>query len=420
MHVAILNVFFAPHTYGGATVVAEEVGRRLVRDHGVQVSAISVMSRSDLEPYSILRSEVDGMATWLINLPPGRGYVDGYINPNVGEKVSRILHQIEPDVAHVHCVQDLGADCLSRIKTAGIPIILSVHDFWWLCERQFMVRPDGTYCGQSPIEIEKCRGCASDFSRARTRHSALSALADLVDVVTYPSDFARNLCEASGLATGKGVIWENGIRLPGTDFQEKRAARKAADPRLTFGYVGGPSRIKGWPIIHDAFAGLGRDDVKGLVVDGSLDGSWWRDVSLAGLSGSWSVFPRFDQAAMDDFYAEIDVLLFLSQWKETFGLSIREAAARGIQVIQTDSGGTVEHSAAIPNRFLKIGDGPDVLRNQIIDVLDHGPHVQTPVDVVSQSDQAAAFMELAEGVLGSTNSMSSGGGTERPGPMIAA
>ena len=114
MHVAILNVFFAPHTYGGATVVAEEVGRRLVKEYGVQVSAISVMSRSDLEPYSILRSEVDGMATWLINLPPNRGYAEGYINPYVGEQVSRILHQIEPDVAHVHSVQDLGADCLSR------------------------------------------------------------------------------------------------------------------------------------------------------------------------------------------------------------------------------------------------------------------------------------------------------------------
>lgn len=420
MHVAILNVFFAPHTYGGATVVAEEVGRRLVKDHGVQVSAISVMSRSDLAPYSVIRSEVDRMATWLINLPPNRGYAESYINPYVGEQVARILHQIEPDLAHVHCVQDLGANCLTRIKAAGIPIVLSVHDFWWLCERQFMLRPDGTYCGQSPIEIEKCRGCASDFSRARARHAALGLLADLADVVTYPSVFARDLCEASGLAAGKGIIWENGVRLPGKDFEEKRAARRAADARVTFGYVGGPSRIKGWPIIHDTFAGLGRDDVKGIVVDGSLDGSWWRDVSLDGLSGSWSVFPRFGQAEMDDFYAEIDVLLFMSQWKETFGLSIREAVARGIQVIQTDSGGTVEHRAAIPNRFLKIGDGPDVLRNRIIDVLDHGPDVETPVEVVSQSDQAAAFIELAESVLSGAKFGSTGDGTEQIDPMIAA
>ncbi|MEL7461385.1 MAG: glycosyltransferase [Pseudomonadota bacterium] len=421
LHIAILNVFFAPHTYGGATVVAEEVGRRLVKEHGVQVSAISVMSRGDLAPYSVIRGEVDGMATWLINLPPDRGYAESYINPYVGEQVARILHQIEPDIAHVHCVQDLGADCLSRIKAAGIPIVLSVHDFWWLCERQFMLRPDGSYCGQSPIEIEKCRGCASDFGRARARHSALLSLADLADVVTYPSVFAHDLCVASGLAPGKGVIWENGVRLPGEDFFERRAARRAADPRVVFGYVGGPSRIKGWPMIHDAFAGLGREDVKGLVVDGSLDGSWWKDIPLDGLSGSWAVWPRYDQDSMDAFYAEIDVLLFMSQWKETFGLSIREAVARGIQVIQTDSGGTVEHQAANPNTLLKIGDRPEILRYRVVDVLENGPYVQDPCAVTSQSDQAAAFMVLAEKVLaardaGRSNDRRNG----RSGPMIAA
>lgn len=400
MHVLILNVFFTPHTYGGATVVAEEVGRRLVSEHGAQVSAISVMSRPDLGPYAVIRGEVDGMATWLINLPPGRGYVDAYVNAEAGERIARIVAEIEPDIAHVHCVQDLGADCLMRLKTAGLPVVLSVHDFWWLCERQFMLRPDGGWCGQSPVRIERCRGCVDDLDRAAARHSALAGLAGLADVVTYPSRFARDLCTASGFAPERAVIWENGVRPPGPDFFMRQAARRAADPRPVFGFVGGPSRMKGWPLVHDAFAMLDREGFRGLVVEGSLDGSWWRDRSLDALAGEWSVHPRYDQASMDDFFAEIDVLLFLSQWKETYGLTIREALARGIRVIQTDSGGTVEHPAADSARMLAIGDRPDRLRKEIEGVLDTPGDWPAPIQVVSQSDQAAAFVDIANNLLG--------------------
>jgi glycosyltransferase involved in cell wall biosynthesis len=45
---------------------------------------------------------------------------------------------------------------------------------------------------------------------------------------------------------------------------------------------------------------------------------------------------------MDAFFSEIDVLLFPSQWKESFGLSVREALARDVWVIATDAGGVVE------------------------------------------------------------------------------
>lgn len=399
LHIAILNVFFAPNTYGGATVVAEEVGRRLVAEHGVQISAISAMARPDLQPYCVLRGEVDGMATWLINLPSDRSYVDGYLNPKVGEQVARILHEIEPDVAHVHCIQDLGANCMSVLAAAGIPTILSVHDFWWLCEHQFMLRLDGRYCGQNPIEIAACRGCVHDHNRARIRQTTLLELADRAQIVTYPSQFARQLCEGSGLAPGRGVVWENGVRLPAPDFFERQARRRAEDPRLTFGFVGGPSRLKGWPIIFDTFAGLPRNDFKGLVVEGSPDGSWWRDRSLGALSGEWAVFPRYTQAGMDDFFAQIDVLLFMSQWKETYGLTIREAIARGIHVVQTSSGGTVEHAGVRPEWLLQLGDGPEVLRPKIEQLLEDGPPPSRPIAVTSQSDQAQQLLDLAKGLV---------------------
>lgn len=45
---------------------------------------------------------------------------------------------------------------------------------------------------------------------------------------------------------------------------------------------------------------------------------------------------------MDEFFGGLDVLLFPSQWKESFGLTVREAFARDVWVIATDAGGVVE------------------------------------------------------------------------------
>ncbi|MBT8475894.1 MAG: glycosyltransferase [Alphaproteobacteria bacterium] len=399
LHVLVVNVFFAPHTYGGATIVAEAVAGHLRRDHGVTVSAISVMSRADLAPYAVLRAERDGVVNHLINLPPGRSYAEHYRNPRVAERIAMLTRQLAPDIAHVHCVQEIGADAIGAIRGAGVPVILSVHDFWWLCERQFMLRPDGRYCGQHPIRIEDCRGCVDDFARAQARFEAFGAAAGAAVCVTYPSRFARALCEASGLAPGRGVVWSNGVRAPGPDFAALQAARRARDPRPVFGFVGGPSAMKGWPLIQSAFSGAGRSDFRGLLVDGSMDGSWWTGRNIAALRGDWAVCPRFDQAGMDAFYAEIDVLLFLSQWKETFGLTIREALARGIRVIQTDSGGTMEHGVREGVEVVPMGCDPAILRGAVDRMLDD-PSPMAPVAMHDVGAQAREFLGLAQRVLG--------------------
>ena len=393
-HILLVNVFFAPETYGGATIVAEEVARYLKRTHGIRISAISAIRREDLAPYAITRAETEGMVNHMINLPPDRSYSEQYANPQVAERVAALARRLAPDLAHVHCIQEIGADCIAALKGAGLPVVLSVHDFWWLCERQFMLRPDGTYCAQNPIQIDACRGCVDDLTRFRARDAALRAAACHADLVTYPSHFAKDLSDASGFAEGKGVVWENGVQLPGPDFVQRQGTRRSQDPRVTFGFVGGPSQIKGWPLLRAAFTGPGPTGFRGLLVDGSLDGSWWRNIPIDRLRGDWHVHPRFDRAGMDAFYAEIDVLFFLSQWKETYGLTVREALARGIRVIQTDSGGTMEHGATDGVGVIPIGADASRLKVAVERVLATPTAHPRPHPVNDIAAQAEAFLRL--------------------------
>jgi glycosyltransferase involved in cell wall biosynthesis len=398
-HILLINVFFAPFSYGGATVVAEQVAKALVQQHGCRVTAISAISRTDLVAYCVTRSEKDGIQNFLINLPPHRQYSEIYNNPRVTEIIAGLLEQLAPDLLHAHCIQDLGAGFLEVAAQLGIPTVLSLHDFWWVCDRQFMIKPDQSYCHQNPIDFEVCKGCVDNVSAARLRRSYVQAQALHADLVTYPSRFAKDLCEASGFAVGKGVVWENGVNLPAADFFDRQAQRRADDPRISFGFLGGPSQMKGWPTIRRAFSDIRQQDFKGYLVDGSLDGTWWKNIEISALKGDWEVFPRFDQENLDDFYSRIDVLLFLSQWKETFGLAIREAVSRGILVIQTDSGGTVEHAQARHENLIAIGASPNVLRQRLEHLLDEGLP-QTPAMAVTDSaEQSRRFLSLIAPLL---------------------
>lgn len=239
----------------------------------------------------------------------------------------------------------------------------------------------------------------NDFDAAKSRQNRLHYVGRLPARVTYPSAFARDLSVESGFATKQSIVWENGVRLPGKEFAMAQTARRAKDNRLTFGFLGGPSQIKGWPTMRDAFKALKRDDFRVVVVDGSMDGSWWSGQSFSDLPGEWEVYPRFAQHEMDAFYAQIDVVLFMSQWKETFGLAIRESLARGIGVIQTDSGGTTEHGAVKQADLIPIGARPSVLAKKLNAVLEAHPNFPAPVQVQSYDAQAHEFATLVETVL---------------------
>ncbi|MCW1952159.1 MAG: glycosyltransferase [Octadecabacter sp.] len=402
-HILLANVFFAPFTYGGATVVAEEVAKALLARNDAafeyQITAVSLCCHSELASYTMVKSEKDGIQNYVINVPTKRSYSELYDNPDVTRLIGELMDDLQPDVVHAHCVQDIGGGVLQAAQARGIPSILSVHDFWWLCERQFMIKPDRAYCGQDPIRIEGCRGGVSDFDAADKRFTYLQDISAIPARVTYPSKFAHDLYVSSGFARGRGVIWENGVQLPTADFAAKQAGRRKRDKRITFGFVGGPSQIKGWPLIRAAFKSLGRDDFRVLLVDASAEANWWAGERLDDLPGSWEIYPRFAQSEMDDFYAEIDVLLFMSQWKETYGLAVREALARGVSLIQTESGGSTEHGTVHADDLIPIGAPPDVLRRALTLALDRHPKASPQRAVTDFKAQAAAFESILLDVL---------------------
>ena len=397
--ILFINIFYSPSSYGGATIVVEQVSRNLCKIPGYVPFIISCQSRADLEHYTVQRVESQGITNFVINLPPGLSFTDRYDNPKFAEVVSRIVEFTKPDCVNVHCVQELGASFFDHIVERNIPLILSIHDFWWVCERQFMITTADQFCGQTRIEESACSACAAIPKQSQLRRQYLKKQADKAAVITYPSKYAKFIHDSSGFDKAKGIVWNNGIVMPDESFFKLQSKRRSKDDTITFGFLGGPSHMKGWPLIKDAFKKVNpkhKFNVK--VVDGAIWGNWWSGNMFAELPGQWSIYPRFEQTQIDEYYSNIDVLLFMSQWKETFGLTIREALARGISVIQTRSGGTEEHPAFNEDLAIEIGASSNELANILNETLENGIANTEAIEFPTFFDQAVELVRIIDKV----------------------
>jgi glycosyltransferase involved in cell wall biosynthesis len=364
MRVLFANVYYAPRSYGGATLVVEELAHRLHARPDTEVYIVTALPH-DVEPRRIVRREQDGITVFEL---PVMAFdpVGEFDDPLVGDLFGQVLEAVQPDVVHLHSVQWLSASLATACRGRDIPYLITMHDAWWVCARQFMVREDGTYCHQTSIDLRVCQNCLPGARHLQKRQALLRAALDGAAMLISPSEAHKALYVANGIAPDRIRVMPNGVRLP------LHVAPRVAGRVLRFAYVGGNVEVKGFSVVRRAFEALERGDWELTLVDNTLnlgfssvDAAGWR------VRGTIRTVPAYTQTTIDEFFAGVDVLLFPSQWKESFGLTVREALARNVWVIATGGGGPADAIAEGENGNLIALDGrPEGLTRAISALLD--------------------------------------------------
>ncbi|MFM7141056.1 MAG: glycosyltransferase, partial [Alphaproteobacteria bacterium] len=141
---------------------------------------------------------VDGIRTWRVNLGGAfHGHSrEGWENPAATSSVRRFLAERRPDVLHVHGLQALGAGVIRAAAEAGVPVVWTMHDWWWLCPCLFRLAPGGGPCSPIPDPSRCFPGAEFPFEERRaTLAAALEALAR----VLVPTAYLRDSLVANGL-----------------------------------------------------------------------------------------------------------------------------------------------------------------------------------------------------------------------------
>lgn len=335
LRVMAVNVYFAPRSFGGATIIAEEMAHRL-RAKGVPVGVMTSRPHLDGRLAGNIRYVVDGVDV-LSAITPG-DLVGALDNPQIADQFVQWLDAYAPDVVHIHSIQGLGTALVRVCLERGVPYVITLHDAWWLCDRQFMVRADGRYCLQTRIDQRVCQMCQPQARHLADRANLMRLALDGAALLLSPSESHRQLFLANGVAPERIVVNRNGFRWP-----ERARRPRPPGAKLRLGYVGGTDTVKGYSLLKEALESLERADWELVLVDNKLN-LGFRSIDPADwtVRGELRIVPAYGQDGLDDFFDRIDVLLFPSQWKESYGLTVREALSRDVWVVTTGPGGQSE------------------------------------------------------------------------------
>ena len=314
------NVYYHPQSFGGATIVAEQLNKLLADEEAYEIYAVTTLPmKSWLPPYSVIRYEYGKVTVFGVAVPSEDAAA--HENPRFDAAVKDIIELVQPDIAHIHCIQSMGVGMVDICREAGIKTLVTLHDAWWICPNQFMLDENEVFREQWNTEDERSKTIARALAK--------------IDMLLAPSKYFAELHEKT---LGRNVLVnKNGVTRPLGQISKRKK------DVIRFGYVGGKTKIKGVHLILEAFRKYRFPNTELVVVDNMLNvgARSFFDSDFDGVE-RFRIEPAYSQDTIDYFFSEIDVLLFPTQWKESFGLTVREAVLRDVWVIATDAGGVSE------------------------------------------------------------------------------
>ena len=347
-----------------------------------------------------------------------------YDNPVVARFVSEHLARHAPDILHVTSCDRLSASVIPVAKQAGLPVVLSLTDFWFICPRLTLVRSDGQLCDGRTTPWD-CLRCSLGSARAYqwparilpdralragltavstrpllTRHRGLRGMAlnmaerkrslldalRMADYLTMATPFGASLFKSlvpdkciHVTPYGHDLSWLAGY--PG----------KSSSDELRMGFIATLCEAKGPHLLLEAFHRMPAHSAVRLFIYGDLPGNAFgqRLRNLAANDPRVRFCGRYAHERSAEVYSNLDVLVVPSLWYD-FPLVAHEALATQTVVVATDLPGMneiVEHEVtgllfergnvdALAGQLSRLAESPSLVarlsgaRRQVRDIHD--------------------------------------------------
>lgn len=335
MKILLVNSLYHPQEIGGAERAVRLLAEGLVgRGFAVTVACLSPSGRNERDvvggvqvvrlplanvywPFSGRETPVGGLrrAFWHV--------VDGY-NTAMGTRLGRILDETRPDLVHLNNLAGFSVAALAAAKRRGLPVVQTVHDYYYTCPRTSMFR-GGANCAR---QCGSCRALATPRMR----------MARQVDMVCGVSGAMLQRIEDCGAfrgTPGRAVV--RSANLPSGEAPARRRDRRAGE-KLTVGYLGRLDPTKGVETLLAALRSLHDLPLEVAIAGRGQPGY---ETELRGMAEGLPA--RFlGHVDPQAFLGGIDVLVVPSVWHEPFGRVVQEAFAVGVPVIGSEAGGIPE------------------------------------------------------------------------------
>lgn len=374
---------YPPSGAGGTEIYVRDLAVAQARagDDVVVVTREADPRRPELD---VRASIEDGVTVVRINntFQSCTSFEDSYTGPGVRAIVAAILDDREPDVVHVQHLTCLSTGILEDAAARGIPLVMTLNDYWMICHRGQLLDLDGNRCAgpqgagcarciQPAVLAGRATYRAGRWARslpvpgaaaaaraagavigaaiphADTRNATLARLRHMQSAAAHVKRFfapSRTIAEqfrSFGIPEDRTVRCEQGIDLAPFEQVERRPASQ-----LRVGFAGSLIPSKAPHVLLEAVAGLPRGTVSVdlLGSPSAYHGDTSYADALAPLVSHPSVrrLGPVPHSRMAAALAAVDVLVVPSVWIENAPFIIREAFAARAVVIASDVGGMAE------------------------------------------------------------------------------
>ncbi|MCL2090412.1 MAG: glycosyltransferase [Micrococcales bacterium] len=371
MRVVQVSAHYPPNFTSGGVLVPQRLARGLLA-RGHEVAVYAGYLDESREPLSTWEEtdEAGVRVRWVVTTPwTGWGDRRSFDNPPVAQDFAGWLAQVRAEVVHLHSLQTLGGDLVRVAKESGALVVVTMHDFWWSCARQFLVDTSGTPCSL----VVDCGRCSCQVTHAwgKERRAWLAERIALADMVLAPSGTAADVLAANGVDRRRLRVEENGVpRLaPAVD----RVAAPDGSVRLL--YAGGEDPMKGFGVLRRAVGQI------------QAERPWTLDlynVSHDLHDPRVRSHPAFAPDELPAVLARHDVLVLPSVMRESHSILTREALTAGLPVVCTDSLGPEEVVVDGVNGLVVPSADPAALARALSALVDSPGTVQTMAQAAAQ------------------------------------
>jgi hypothetical protein len=319
---------------------------------------------------------VDGIPVCRVSVHPeasaNRELAD-YDNPLAGRLLRRFLDAQAFDLVHVFHARNIGTAAITEPLALGIPVVVNLMDFWFLCPNFLLLHSSGALCdgppegglGCVPCMNQTLNGTVRDRDLAESllalaaeraspgagmraagahalvgRKRRLFAVLGQAQAVVAPSQFVKSVFERNGFDPRRL------IHVPyGVDTARLKGLRpRVADGTLAIGFIGSIAPHKGLHVAVEAVRGL-HDPRCRLHVHGNLQThtEYAARVTAAARDDPRIVFHGgFAPTELATVLSGLDCVVVPSLWYENTPFTVLEALAARKPVVASNHAGMAE------------------------------------------------------------------------------
>ena len=257
------------------------------------------------------------------------------------DEFSEVLEIISPKYVSIHGLKGDSDFIFDVLKRQKIPYSITLHDFWYLCERRHLICSDTKFfiCS-GPDSAAKCFKCCKNEGAVgvskteayfQERMEKYQAALQRAVFVHAPSSFVQSLYEKFynadvrtfrlGLYSGREPIYKK--------------AQSDPDQKLKIVFCGNLKKVKGIELLLEAFSnGFGEEKKISLHVYGEFPNKQYaKEVkSLCKNVANIKFHGRYSQRQLPKLFKGA-YLCVIPSAVETYGLVLREAWKHGVPAL---------------------------------------------------------------------------------------